>query len=274
MGVPDPLSSARAKVARAKEHLMYVEDAVVRWSDPARHEVAAKHNPETGQLQYYLARIADIDEPIPAAIGDVIQNLRSALDHIAYQLVFKDTNGFGIPYRRGKKRKDPFKHVQFPIFDGPSDYESGKHGQIEGMLQPSIDAIDATEPYKTGNDTIWLIGKLNNIDKHRRLVMMGGCTSIDLGGIFARTISKGLFPRLAVPSFSAFVTDGEIRKAGDVLYTDGSPDAKFDANLRFPPLVAFNEIGVIERKPVIKTLHEMVDLVDGVIIPGFERCFV
>ncbi|OFV95671.1 MAG: hypothetical protein A3F68_12215 [Acidobacteria bacterium RIFCSPLOWO2_12_FULL_54_10] len=269
-----PLDSARSKVDRAKQHLGDLERLIANWSDPKRHKIGAKRDPQTEHLHYYLVGVAKIDEPIPTTIGDVIQNLRSALDHIAFQLVFKDTNGIGPLNKDGTRRADAFKHVQFPILEEPPpDNTVREDRHVQGMAQPSIDAIDRTKPYKGGNDTLWLINRLNNIDKHRRFVVTGGSHAHDIGRpifeamVHAMPFMKGInFPTITV-------TDARIRKPGDILYTDTSPQAKFNEDMRFMFLIAFDEPGIIECKSLLPTLHEMVDLLEGAIIPGFDPLF-
>ena len=41
------------------------------------------------------------------------------------------------------------------------------------MRKDAVDAIDAIKPYKGGNDTLWRLHGLNNIDKHRLLITVG-----------------------------------------------------------------------------------------------------
>src|SRR5438874_13629537 len=74
--------------------------------------------------------------------GDAIQNMMSALDHLAYQLVCASTND------------DPPNPnwIYFPIQDDATKYEAKKLGKIQGARQTAIDAIDAIKQKKVGND--------------------------------------------------------------------------------------------------------------------------
>src|SRR2546426_3048769 len=164
-----PLDSSRAKTKRAKKHFGQLKVWLKSLRDPSAHLVGIYEDPQTGQLSAKLDQLKEIEETVPLIIGDIVHNLRSALDHIAFHLVFKDTGGNGIPVKPGA---DPFKYVYFPIYDSASEYETGKIGKIKGMSQRSIDAVDAAKPYKGGNDMLWLIHKLDNIDKHRLLIAL------------------------------------------------------------------------------------------------------
>src|SRR5438132_5583994 len=46
-------------------------------------------------------------------------------------------------------------------------------------------AIDALRPYKGGNDVLWQLHELNNVDKHRLILTVGSALrSTDLGDYF------------------------------------------------------------------------------------------
>jgi hypothetical protein len=92
-----------------------------------------------------------------AIAGDVVHNLRSALDHLAHQLVLVGSGA------------EPNHRVAFPISENAAAYERHKARKVEGMSLEAIKAIDALKPYKGGDDTLWQISVLDNIDKHRNL---------------------------------------------------------------------------------------------------------
>lgn len=96
-------------------------------------------------------------EALPIS-GDIIHNLRSALNHLAHQLVLVGTSG-----------TEPSRRVEFPISKDVMTYEAEKVAKMEGMRLEAVKTIDSLHPYKGGNDTLWRIHELNNIDKHRTL---------------------------------------------------------------------------------------------------------
>ena len=193
--------------------------------------------------------------------GEVLHSLRGALDHLAYQLVLVGTGKPG-----------PFSHVYFPIFNSAEDYEARKLGQIEGMRKEAIDAIDAIEPYKGGNDVLWRLHRLNIVDKHRLLVTVGSrVRSVDLGALMS---SQMKFPDgTPVPKISAYFrasSDDPMvpLKAGDEVFIDG-PDAEPNQHFEVRFEVALSEPRILAGEPIIETLHQMVDLVDH-LIPTFK----
>jgi hypothetical protein len=81
---------------------------------------------------------------------------------LAYQLVLVGTPGV-----------EPSRRVEFPIAKDATTYESEKGKKQEGMRPDANSAIDGLKPYKGGNDALWRIHELDNIDKHRRIFSSG-----------------------------------------------------------------------------------------------------
>ena len=151
-----------AKLVRAKQHvndLQVLHEAFIK-SNP--YKVATKRDPQSRNLIYYLSSVEQPGDNIATIVGDILQNLISALDHLAYQLVCIGMGSNG-----------PFRHVYFPIAGSVSEYESQKSRKIEGMRPDAIRAIDTIKPYKGGNNLLWSLSKLNNIDKHRLIIKIG-----------------------------------------------------------------------------------------------------
>ncbi len=93
------------------------------------------------------------------------------------------------------------KHISFPIFDDANEYNSYAAGKVKGMPASAIAAIDATKPYRGGNDVLWQIHRLNNIDKHRFLITLGSAfRSVDLGAHMQQMMSE-LKPELSKIQF-------------------------------------------------------------------------
>ena len=249
----DRLAGPLAKVERAKEHIRDVDAAVRAFLDGHPYVIHTKRDPETRQLIYFMASVGEIGPDVALRVGDALQNLRSALDHLAYQL-----------WLVGTGRDGPAFHVYFPIFDSATEYKAKSARQVQGMAKAAIKAIDAAKPYKGGNDTLWLIHHLNRIDKHRLLVTVGSAfNSVDLGGFTVRHAAKSM-PAFAGIKLSAFFKPNDRLyplKKGDELFRD-APDAEVDEKLEFAFDVALGEPKVSEGEPVIESLQQMVDFVD------------
>ena len=92
MTANERLALIRVKVERAKEHIRDLEAEVRSFLSKSPYVVGAKRDPQTRKLIYYVANVSETPIKIAPIAGDVIQNLRSALDHLAYQLVIVGTD--------------------------------------------------------------------------------------------------------------------------------------------------------------------------------------
>lgn len=258
----DPLDGPRRKIERAKKHIQELRLELQAFFDTRPYVVGTKRSPETRQLIYYLIDVRQTPAMIPVIAGEVLQNFRSALDHLAYQLVLIGTGQPG-----------PFPHVYFPIFDSAEKYEAGKMRQIRGMRQEAIDALDALKPYGGGNEVLWRIHRLNNVDKHRLLITVGSAfTGLDIAphmmSLVAKTLPKDFEGIPVLPAIFLRPADRLFPlKAGDELFID-HPDAEVNEQTQFRFDVALSETGIVEGEPLIKALEEMSDTVDS-LFPAF-----
>jgi hypothetical protein len=92
------------KIKRAKKHFADLENELREFNMSKPYEFSVKRDPETRKPVYYIATVQETPPSIAPIVGDIIQNLRSSLDHLAYALV--EVNGFvdanGVPLRPRK----------------------------------------------------------------------------------------------------------------------------------------------------------------------------
>jgi hypothetical protein len=152
MTADERLALINTKVERAKKHIadLYLERRAFLDTNP--YAVDTKRNPQTRQLIYYMARVDPAPIALATVAGDIFQNLRSALDHLAYQLFLIGTNGSGPKGNR----------VYFPIARDATAYRREAPQKIKGLRKEAIDAIDAIEPYGGGKgNELWILQALN-----------------------------------------------------------------------------------------------------------------
>src|SRR5688572_1441682 len=83
----DPLAGAYIKIERAKEHVQDLETEITAFLGREPYRIVRQDDANTGEQTYRV--LVSEDGPLRwgAIIGDVIHNLRTALDHLACQLV-------------------------------------------------------------------------------------------------------------------------------------------------------------------------------------------
>jgi hypothetical protein len=153
----DRLILVRVKIERAKKHLLDLEAELRKFRNERLNVVGTKGDFKTGQSAHFHVDLPILPFDVMAAAGDIVHNLRSSLDHLAYQLVIVGSS------------KEPSRRIEFPIAKDSATYEAEKARKVDGMRELAIKHIDNLKPYKGGNQLLWRIHELDNIDKHRTL---------------------------------------------------------------------------------------------------------
>jgi len=250
----------RLKLKRAERHIQELEAALLAFKRNNPYKIGTKEDEKTRCLVYYITQAEEIPAAIPLIAGDILQNLRTALDHLAWQLV---------------PAGDRNSQTAFPISDDATKYSSDKLRKIDGMPKAAADGIDATKPYKGGNDAIWRLHRLNNIDKHRLLVTVGASfRSVNLGPhIIGEMLKAGIAKHLGLkPGTTIPIPNLHLRpkdnlfplKVGSELFID-LPGAEVNPKMNFLIDVAFGEPNVCEGEPVLETLKNMSSVVGGIV---------
>jgi hypothetical protein len=163
------LRGSIGKLERALLHLNELGDEMAALGGMARGNLTLAneevHSHSRGFL--HLFRVGDIFRPsprVPLVVGDYIQNLRSALDHLAWELVRK-----GSEWPPSKPRA-----VQFPIYSvGTSKdkdmrtFSSRVALELPGTSDEQRAIINSYQPYHRGKWHLYTLANFSNQDKHR-----------------------------------------------------------------------------------------------------------
>lgn len=262
-GGSDRYASVRRKVERAREHIRQVEGAVMAFMRTRPYDIGTTRDPSTRRLTYIVRSVRETPPTLSQLAGDAFHNLRSALDHLANQLVIAAGNV-------------PDEHTAFPIYDTKEGYEGFSRGRVAGMRADAVRAIDALLPYRAGNDALWRLHRLNIIDKHRDWLVVGSrLRAVDIMPVIRRDFVKDVPDEELARSAQAAMAEVSLwlrpaqdslepLKPGDELLTD-SPDAPEDPSIRFAFDVAILEPDVAEGEPLIAVLHRTAELVEHVV---------
>jgi hypothetical protein len=114
--------------------------------------------------------------------GDCLQNMRSALDYLIWELVLAN-------------EKAPTEKNMFPICLKKKSYENAVENlnRLDGVNEKAIAHIDALQPFQMENpegSPLYVLDVLTNINKHRR-VLLTNLTAI-------RAVDRRLFPFMPV----------------------------------------------------------------------------
>lgn len=243
------LTGVRAKIERAKKHVRDLDVAIRAFTDrnPGRECVVSQPQSDTAYTLHCVRLLTPIGSDIPVIAGDAVHNLRSALDHLAWQLV--EANG-----------QTPGRHTYFPLCDQAQKYRAPEtERKIEGISAPAKQVIEAAQPYQAGYDLLGTLHEMNNWDKHR-LLLVAACRLVNTK-VEIRPTDPGPVPTWQIAGPGPL----QIFEDGDPIFLVHSPgNMQADQQLDITFTVAFREPQVVHGKPILETLAQLTDLVEGV----------
>jgi hypothetical protein len=222
-------------------------------SAPDRYRIVGKFDPETAKYVYRVYDLPTVDPEWTLEVGEILYQLRSALDHLTWQLVKRDGG-------------TPNEQTQFPVKASPND-KNGKPIPLPNLVSPRIKdeavlkLIDECQPYESGlgerltlaqakTTPIWHLSVLNIVDKHRLLLVVASVLDSD-------SMYWGLGDDDPVPTF----------KLNTAPLKEGDPVAWFDFGGVEPPLHfdAHPAIRVTLRDPEARALwlHPLVGVIEN-----------
>ena len=176
-----PLDGVWLKVRRGRKHMHEAKRLINGFRKRQPYTVQIEIDPQSGDKTWKVDGTPK--EPsmvLSAIVGDAIYNFRSALDHLAWQLVID--NG-----------RTPGRSNAFPICDSPAGWTSSStKGKIKGMSPATKAIIKAQQPCFSTHlyrrqQFLW-IDELCNVDKHRHLYLTQAATG---GGLFNQGLPIG-----------------------------------------------------------------------------------
>jgi hypothetical protein len=251
-----PLTGAITKIRRADAHIETLYLKIRDYIQSHPHVIFSKRDPDTGHGKFVIKITHEPPPDLPAIVGDILHNLRSALDYIAAEALKQ--NG-----------SETTRWTQFPICRTYDDFynESFGHGRLLGIASKPFTRIMSCQPYQFGPDKIdihplWLLRNLSNFDKHHALTL----SAISFKAHWRYLSRDGRVLRQDILERRMY--DGETIGSMPSQFID--EHAKIEANITTE--VSFRNSLVADRE-VVATLHVMREFFDTLVMPLIAPCF-
>jgi hypothetical protein len=261
------LETVNLKLARAQKHL---DEITMMLASLEYGE--CRIIPEYSQdRELVVQRIHITPKPtleLSAAVGDCLFAMRSALDHLVWQLVI--CNG-----------ESPTNDNMFPITTSADNFLAArKRKRLQGVSAAAEANIEGLQPYHLGNAALERLDTLHNMDKHRTLIL----TTVVADNTCLRYCRDG------APVLDMFLGDEELRD-GSVFGEIGIPINDPELIEMFPHIaktisqmevrgnaslfISFQESDVesLEEHKVSTTLQGILKFIKGSVIPRFDTFF-
>jgi hypothetical protein len=255
------MDAVRLKADWAHDHITDLDRAMELFFDtqPSPFRIEKEIDSQTSEYVYRFRGASPYPRDIVGHVGDALHNLRSSLDHLAWQLVLAAGTEL------------PGVHTCFPIWDPAKRGPKFLKKSVQGMSPDAKKDIADLKPHKGGDDRLWLLHELDRLDKHREILGIGtlhlGHSALPSKKREAQEDWTKSYPGAElVPSMDhLLVSAAQVRmlKPGDELLR--VPYAEYDPHMDFRLAVAFDVRGVVEAKPVLDTLREMEQVVFEII---------
>lgn len=238
----DRIAGVRRKLAQARLHLNVFNELSTRLSQDNTSYGRQEYDYELSQYEFHVRDDWFINDDFAIVAGDLLFNARSALDHLAHALARRATKKTGFPIYKSQSL--------FDCFAGP---------QMRNMKASAKRILQDFQPYKgaKGLKSLWWLHELNNIDKHRALlvVALNVAGGVATGGFGSDVILN--FPRERLVRDQVFLT------------VKAPLDGKTYNYLPIGHLV-FDEVAVAPHNwPAEAILGQILDDIENKVIPAF-----
>ncbi|HEY3825363.1 MAG TPA: hypothetical protein VGL82_12445 [Bryobacteraceae bacterium] len=252
------LGSAKLKLARARKHIKTIQRSSAKYIATRPYKITKSKGKETTQV------IVTKEPPpeINILAGEVIYQIRSALDHLVFALIKKNPPPLAI-------QPDWERRCEFPfIFDlkgKVSPLKRNHFPNLPGISEAALTFIERIQPYyRVGatNNALWILGVLSNLDKHRRL-------NVVIGRI-RKAESIRMSSGMTASGFSMLDSGTEF----PTKFPDLGADRAVNVNRRYSVAIHFSErkeIGAAGTLAVDYLLKFILEQVEVIIIPAFEE---
>ncbi|WP_156678472.1 hypothetical protein [Sphingomonas profundi] len=247
---------SRLKIERSKRHFDELNAAIHAFMESRPYGIVEDFDAKIGKYEVRASVKAEIPAPFGPMVGDVVHNLRSALDVLAVELAGEN----------GHTSRTAISETYFPISDSRDGFKAAGLRKIGRLSAPAQKRISELEPYKGGKgELLWKLHHLDILDKHVILVPVGAAIidgdygfMVPAGG---GDLSVGLTMALGDATYP--LKDGAIL----VTFTDIEPGANPHVEVSFT--VAFGEGRIVDGESVIPTLRQFGQIVEE-IVGAFE----
>lgn len=238
---------ARLKVTRASHHITELNSILERFRQSDFYSLFIKKDLQTGQniLGFKTSKQLPLD--IALVVGDVLHNLRAALDLAVWDSVIK---AGGTPDHK----------TMLPFSKTKKGLESSVKNRLKKVASTDICdlIINDIRPYPGGDDALYALHRLDIIDKHQLIIPALKATEVR--GVCA----EGDRGTKIINQLYSIVGDGELCaiKTSENIKITNPGEAIFE--------IFFNQGLPYEGKPVMPTLKQFSGLV-SITIDKFQN---
>jgi hypothetical protein len=206
----DPFKDSRIKISTARRHLKHLTDEISGYRSRNPISIMILPSKDFTGHRWCLWVHEEAPDDFPAYVGDILHNLRAALDIMAVTLVTLNGN-------------NP-KSVYFPFADNATDFPMMvKKRNFDLAGADAVKLVQKIGPYRGGDNLLRAVHDADIDDKHKGLVPL-----THFSGIAHAVIGGAQFSSIRV---------APVRSGQCVI--DGPKDPRYSYWQKFPALIDF-----------------------------------
>jgi hypothetical protein len=252
------ITSAKVKLVRAEKHLRAIKRCIAAYAASEPYKIVPKAK---GKKKLNIPKSPP--RQLTLLTGEMLYQMRSALDHLAFALVESNPNVTAID-------PDWRDHCQFPLRTrlpkncSPPLAKRKFASDLPGIADVPFAFVERLQPYYrlgTINNALGFLADLSNIDKHRYLNL----------------IRPRVRKREVVRFASGMRGSGHMAldRGAEILPPwSGHHDRTVYVNRRYRTFVTFKEsdhLGDAITLPMDLLLQTILEQIQTVIVPAFEK---
>lgn len=154
------LEGINAKIQRAQDEIERLSKDVAASCEAQRLLFSEELRPDVGdKIWIFRGETPVVPIEYSVRLGEIVYNLRSALDQLVWQLVHANY-------------KKPGRHNEFPILDDEARFNEAVKNKLKGVSQESASKIKEMQPFSENDEwsALKTLHSLCNTDKHRSVI--------------------------------------------------------------------------------------------------------
>lgn len=266
----DALEVLKLKIERADKHVLELHALIQAFLESGVYEVSTDTTVDSHEW-LVIEQTKEIPGTISVVVGEIVYQLRSTLDHLACALA--------------RQNGSSDTSVYFPFAgDRQEFYLPATQRKIHKLGPDAIALIEELKPYKGGNDFLWSLSRIANIDRHRSNIAVD-ISGISLAAEMQVTLRAGenifRFRKPFIPeietganSFFFSMRDPVRTTFQKKMPLMGLPiGAQGEGKTKITFDVTFGDVDIVGRHPVFTTMQQYFQLVRGICIAFDSRFF-
>jgi hypothetical protein len=228
----DPFESSRRKIANAEKHHLNLHREIEAFErlNPYKR-VVEPHPDKPDHVVHKVKLTKELPVSIADTVGDIVQNLRNALDNATYAVAV------------ASGRVNP-KNAAFPFARSVAEMANSL-GRSKDVPKEIQSLFCGFQPYLGGDEVLWTLNEMCVADKHKMVIPIG--TGIVSAGVNVQ--GTGFFEMPTPHVWNRTKNEMELITLG--------PKAEYHYDLSFHVFVAFNDIEIVDGKPVLRVLYAL-----------------